>query len=88
MEAIVLYLYCLGSLGDLIISLSPTLSSPAARSSGRLTGFASSAGAPAWVAPGDSAAGAFLDLFFWGILSGDGGTSAPLADSETRAQTT
>lgn len=57
-----LYLYCLGSLGDLMISLSPALSS---RCSG------SSAAAPSWTGPD---AGQALDLFVCGILGRDDDT--------------
>lgn len=91
----VFYLYCFGSLGDLIISLSPTLSSPppppppapaspAARHSSRDTGCASSAEAPAWTEPEESDAGAFLDLFVCGILGRDDETLALRADSKAR----
>lgn len=86
----VFYLYCLGSLGDLIISLSPTLSSspppasPAARHSSRDTGSASSPTAPAWTEPEEeeSGAGAFLDLLC-GILGRDEAV-ALRADSKGR----
>lgn len=90
------YLYFLGSLGDLMISLSPILSSPspprplspfpAAWFSSKDTG--SSAEAPDGTDPGESAAGKLVDLFVCGILSRGDGTPALQTDSAARVQTT
>lgn len=82
-----LYLYCFGSLGDLMISRSPTLSSPppssaAARLSSR------EAGASAWTEPGESAAGLLPDLFVCGILGRGDEALAQRTDSRARLQTT
>lgn len=73
-----LYLYCLGSLGDLMISLSPTLSSSC--------GTGSASPAEAWAEPEKSRPRAVLDLFAC-IPGRDDGTLALRTDSEARPQT-
>ena len=80
------YLYCLGSLGDLMISPSPTLSSPPSPPESPAARF-SAADASAWTEPRESAAGTFLDLFVCGILGRDDDTVALRADSRVRPET-